>query len=153
MARIALSVAACLLATACVAAGAGKEPVLTPEADMEDKPIKVIKSLSGSARGEIAGDAGMKKMILMAREDLAKRLQVDKDAIDVLEARYVTWRDSSYGCPKPDAQYMQVLSNGARLKLQVNKKVYHYHQGGRRSLFYCDTVSRREPLPAHHGDA
>lgn len=120
---------------------------------MEDKPIKVIKSLSGSARGEIAGDAGMKKMILMAREDLGKRLQVDKDAIEVLEARYVTWRDSSYGCPKPDAQYMQVLSNGARLKLQVNKKVYHYHQGGRRSLFYCDTVSRREPLPAHHGDA
>ena len=120
---------------------------------MDNQPIKVIKSVPSHASGKIAGDAAMKKMLLMAREDLAKRLQIDRDAIEVLEARYVTWRDSSYGCPQPNTQYMQVLTSGARIKLLAGKKTYYYHQGGKRPMFYCDHVSRVEPLPGRSGDA
>ena len=145
MNRFLLLPAACALALGCAAA---TPPVLTMDKDATDK----IKAIPDSTRGEIAGDAAMRRMLLLAREDLAGRLKVEAEEIEVLEASYVTWRDTSYGCPRPNAQYMQVLSDGARIKLRVNKRTYHYHSGKNRPLFYCDTIAAVEPLPYHFGD-
>lgn len=90
---------------------------------------------------------GMRRLVDLARRDLAARLQVDPDHIEVLEARYVTWRDSSAGCPQPGTQYMQVLTNGTRIRLKVADKTYQYHSGGARPPFLCDKPSAEEPLP------
>ena len=49
----------------------------------------------------------------------------------------VTWRDSAVGCPQKGMSYLQVLTDGTRIILQVGGRRFDYHAGGRRDLFYC----------------
>ena len=95
---------------------------------------------------------GLQRLVDLAIMDLATSLNVESDAVEVVEAQFVTWRDSSAGCPKPGMQYLQVLTNGARIVLQVNGTIYHYHSGGSRPPFHCAKPSPTKPLPYSHGE-
>jgi hypothetical protein len=67
------------------------------------------------------------------------------------EARYVTWPDSSLGCPQSDFGYMQVLTPGILVVLQHGGSSYHYH-GAREGLpFYCEQP--RQPVDGHTDEA
>ena len=101
--------------------------------------------------GPISRDPGMEKLVSQARQDLAARLAIGPDDIELLEAGHVTWRDSSAGCPQPGMQYLQVLTNGTRIRLRAENKTYHYHSGGDRPPFFCANPSPIDPLP--FGDA
>ena len=81
----------------------------------------------------------------MAKADLAARLSIPIDKVEVVEQQSVTWRDSSLGCPQPGMQYMQVLVEGMRLRLRANGQTYDYHSGGNRPPFLCENASK--PLP------
>jgi hypothetical protein len=96
---------------------------------------------------------GLQRLADIARSDLGAKLDVDAEDIDIVEAAYVTWRDSSIGCPRPETQYMQVLTNGARLVLRANGVLYHYHSGGNRAPFLCAKPSPKGPLPYAPGEA
>jgi hypothetical protein len=95
---------------------------------------------------------GIQRLVDLAVTDLATNLGVEEDAIEVVEAQYVTWRDSSTGCPKSGMQYLQVLTNGARIVLRKDETNYHYHSGGSRAPFHCADPSPTEPLPYRHGE-
>ena len=82
-----------------------------------------------------------------ARLDLAARLGLEADAIEVVKAERVRWRDSSAGCPEPDRVYMQVLTEGARFFLVAAGREYRYHQVGGAPPFVCEKPSKVEPLP------
>lgn len=75
--------------------------------------------------------------VRVAVEDLAQRLSVAPDSIEVLEALAVIWPDSSMGCPQPGMAYTQVLTDGLFIRLQAEGKEYHYHSGGSRDPFLC----------------
>ena len=96
---------------------------------------------------------GLQRLVDIAKTDLGAKLGVGADDIDLVEAAYVTWRDSSIGCPRPDMQYMQVLTNGARIVLRANGVLYHYHSGGSRAPFLCARPSPQGPLPYAPGEA
>lgn len=68
-------------------------------------------------------------LILDAVADLAARLGVDESAVAVVEARSVTWGDSSYGCPQPGVNYLQRTVDGALAVLEVAGRRYEYHGG------------------------
>ncbi len=70
--------------------------------------------------------------------DLAGRRGVDPAAIAVVDAREVTWSDSSLGCPEPGMSYMQVLTSGFLLVLEVDGVQYEYHGGTTGDLFFCE---------------
>jgi hypothetical protein len=81
-----------------------------------------------------------------ARKDLAERLSVDVEGIDVVESRSIVWRDGSLGCPEPGMMYTEALQDGALVKLRYGSKVYSYHSGGSRGPFLCEPRSdQREP--------
>ena len=86
-------------------------------------------------------EPGLATLVEMAREDLAQRLSVPIDQIQVLEAKSVVWPDASLGCPKPGMSYIQVLQEGALIRLQVGPFQYEYHAGGSQSPFLCDQAS------------
>lgn len=76
----------------------------------------------------------------LAAEDLAQRLGVPRDDIVVVTAEAVVWPDSSLGCPLPDMAYLQVLTDGYRIILDVDGGLYSYHGGGTRlDPFYCES--------------
>ncbi|MCB0110457.1 MAG: hypothetical protein KDE53_31265 [Caldilineaceae bacterium] len=77
-------------------------------------------------------------LVQQAIADLAAQLGINADEIAVVEARNVTWRDGSLGCPQPDMMYTQVLIDGMEIVLAANGEEYHYHAGGDREPFLCE---------------
>ena len=101
---------------------------------------------------EISVGPGMQRLVDLAVADLTTKLNIESEDIVVIQAEHVTWRDSSAGCPQPDTQYMQVLTNGSRMAFMTKKGLYHYHSSGNRPPFYCPKTSRQEPVPFAHGE-
>ncbi len=62
-----------------------------------------------------------------ALEDLASRLSLDKDAIEVLSVEKRTWNDASLGCPEPGKMYAQVITPGFLVRLEAEGAAYEYH--------------------------
>lgn len=76
--------------------------------------------------------------ITAAIDDLAAREDVDPSDVRVAEWGGVTWSDSSLGCPEPGMSYMQVLTDGYLLVLEVDGKRFEYHGNARGGpLRYC----------------
>ncbi len=98
-------------------------------------------------------DARMQAFVDSSRKDLAAKLQVLVSQIELVDASYVTWRDSSLGCPQPGNQYMQALVNGTRIKFRYAGKIYHYHSGNNKAPSLCEKPAASEPLPYGSGDA
>jgi len=79
----------------------------------------------------------MEDLVIQAKGDLAARLSITIDEIEVLEATSVVWPDASLGCPKPDMRYKQVQVDGVLIRLQAGGQVCEYHGCGSRGLFLC----------------
>jgi hypothetical protein len=75
-------------------------------------------------------------LVVAAVDDLAGRLGLDPAAVTVVEARAVTWGDSSLGCPQPGMQYLQRLVDGTLVILKAGGRSYEYHGGD--PLFLCE---------------
>ena len=95
----------------------------------------------------------MQRLVDMATKSLATKLGIEEADIAVAQAEYVTWRDSSIGCPQPDMQYMQVITNGSRIVLKANGAVYNYHSGASVPPSYCPKPATQKPLPYEHGES
>jgi len=63
----------------------------------------------------IPSDTTLQKLVIRAKEDLAKRLSIEVDQIGLIEAKAVEWSDTSLGCPKPGMMYAQVITPGYRV--------------------------------------
>lgn len=143
----------------CCVAGVVGALVISPDAlsehDSEDADVssqarKTQTPCPGGPSSTLG--PGLQRLVDLAIKDLTTSLKVEDDAVEVVEAQFVTWRDSSAGCPKPGMQYLQVLTNGARIELRVNGTMYHYHSGGSRPPFHCARPSPTKPLPYSHGE-
>jgi hypothetical protein len=67
--------------------------------------------------------------VVAAVSDLAGRLGIDPAEIEVVDARAVTWADSSLGCPEPGVEYLQRLVDGLLVVLGAGGRQYEYHGG------------------------
>jgi hypothetical protein len=100
---------------------------------------------SATTMGNPQIDPGLKPYIDIAVADLAQRLSVDANEIEVSSATLVEWPDSSLGCPQPGMQYAQTLTDGARIVLNSRGKQYSYHAGGSRPPFLCEQPVKEPP--------
>lgn len=87
------------------------------------------------------------ELVEQAKADLAVRLSVTVDQITLVDAKAVTWSDSSLGCPKPGMAYMEVLIPGFLILLDVDGRAYEYHAGGDGHVFLCAS-----PIPPVEGE-
>ena len=152
-----------LLASACVAHKASNSTTT----QMTEKKTDKSKALELNAIPEVAGEAKattkpvepmllapkMKKLVDQAKKDLATRMSISDQQIEMLQAEFVTWRDSSAGCPQPGMQYLQVLTPGARILLRINDATYQYHSKGKHPPFLCQNPSSINSLPYQDDEA
>ena len=75
--------------------------------------------------------------VSIAKTDLATRLNVSTDDIEIMTVELVTWPNSGMGCPQPGMEYKQVPVDGLLIRLKVNGVEYNYHSGGSREPFLC----------------
>jgi len=88
----------------------------------------------------------LQSMIDKAKDDLARRLSISTTQINVVDAKEVTWSNSSLGCPQPGMGYADVLTPGYMIVLSTNGQDYEYHAGKSSDIFYCES-----PLPPFEG--
>ena len=77
-------------------------------------------------------------MAALAQEDLADRLGIERDQVELVDVQEVTWSDASLGCPDPDMRYAQVPQDGLLIRLRAQSRVYEYHSGAGRDPFLCE---------------
>jgi hypothetical protein len=86
-------------------------------------------------------------LLSYAKNDLAQRLGIPLEQIELVSMEEVTWPDASLGCPQPGMLYKQVQVDGTLIRLDVAGKVYEYHSGGVTDPFLCeDKLSVSKPL-------
>jgi len=81
--------------------------------------------------------SGARQVVQLAKEDLARRLDLSPEAIKVVSVEAVEWPDTSLGCPKPGMMYAQVITPGYRVVLEVKGETYEYHTDEGRSVVAC----------------
>ena len=86
-----------------------------------------------------------------ALADAAERLGVAADELAVLDARAVTWRDNSLGCPQPGTMYLQRLTPGYLVVVGSRGRRLEDHSGPLGPARYC--ADPRPPLPDDGGAA
>ena len=96
-------------------------------------------------------------LVMQAKEDLARRLSIEVDQIELIEVSAVVWPDGGLGCPQPGMVYTQVQHDGSLIRLRVGKRIYNYHSGGGRAPFLCEkpimvTVDEELAPPPGLGD-
>ncbi len=133
-----VGLAACAPGGARVAPLEGFSPLPAP---MVSTPSWITETPGGSAVG-----SSMEGIVEQARRDLAARLSLPADEIRVIEARAVTWPDSSLGCPEPGRMYLQVLTPGYLVILEAQGQRYAYHAGRQGPPFLCPPDRRQKPV-------
>ena len=73
--------------------------------------------------------------------DLAVRLTVVQNQINVLSVTPVTWPDASLGCQQPSMSAAQVLTDGYIIKLSFNQNDFEYHTNSTDFVIYCKNPS------------
>lgn len=86
-------------------------PTITPTADQTAAPDDPIAL----------------ELILLAKRRLVNEFGFRFDAIEVAEIDSYQWADTSLGCPLPDTDYPQVVTNGYRLLLTVAEQEFIFH--------------------------
>ena len=77
-------------------------------------------------------------LVRHAKQDLARRLDVEVVRIEFVESISVIWPNGSLGCPRPGMRYTMMLVEGALIRLAFEGRVYQYHAGGARGAFLCE---------------
>ena len=84
----------------------------------------------------------LRELVLQARKDLAEKLTVEPETIDLLEVSEVVWPDASLGCPHSGKAYPQVTKEGHLIRLRSGKRIYRYHSGQGGAPFLCESPAR-----------
>jgi hypothetical protein len=71
-------------------------------------------------------DAGA-RMADVAKADLAQKLDVSVEQIQLVTVEAVDWPDASLGCPEPGKMYAQMITPGYQITLLARGKEYTYH--------------------------
>ena len=83
-------------------------------------------------------EPALQRSIAQAKNDLARRLAIPIDQVELVEAQSVTWPDKGLGCPQPGMEYLQVQVEGLLIRLRARGRLYEYHSGGDRPPFLCE---------------
>lgn len=119
--------------------------VITPRINLTEEETMPSKPMPASTSGPSAN-----RLVTQAKQDLAQRLSIDVDQIQLVEFEAVVWPDGGLGCPEPGVVYIQVPQDGALIRLEAGGKVYEYHSGGGREPFLCERfprIDKSTPLP------
>jgi hypothetical protein len=71
--------------------------------------------------------SGAEHLVGLAKADLAERLGINPDEIEVQDVEKTEFPDASLGVPEPGKMYAQVITPGYIIKLAVDDAVYEYH--------------------------
>ena len=79
------------------------------------------------------------------KDELAEKLDVAVDDIEVVSAEAVMWSDGSLGCARPGQVYTQAIVPGYRVILEYSGTKYDYRAGEGGYFFLCELPTLMQP--------
>lgn len=107
---------------------------------------------SAPAENDDMSQADSHPHVTLAKEDLAKQMNVAIEEIETVLVRSMTWPDGSLGCPQPDMMYTQVQVEGMLIQLQLGDSTYSYHSSDKRGPFLCVQAAGSKNPAVKFGD-
>lgn len=115
----------------------GDEPTASPSRQPEEhNGTETPPGTPEPSRGRAPSEA--EQVVELAKEDLAQRLGVSVEEIEVLSVEPVEWRDTSLGCPQPGMMYAQVITPGYGVLLEAKGETHEYHTDRGQLVVLCD---------------
>ena len=127
-----MSLGAALLASSCMhgkAEDSPRKPAYREHQNVQAAPPAAPAPAQKRAPEELVNAMG---------QDLARRLGVKEQDLQVMTAQSVLWNDSSLGCPQPERAYLPAQAPGIRVVFQYAGKAYQYHGSERGDFVYCE---------------
>jgi hypothetical protein len=91
----------------------------------------------GQGNPEAVVPSEVRRVVELAKEDLARRLELSLSEIAAISIEAVDWPDTSLGCPQPGTAYAQVITPGFRIVLGAAGQTYEYHTDEDSSVVLC----------------
>jgi hypothetical protein len=113
---------------ALIACASPAEPTLLPSS-ASPQPTQTSTIEATKAPAEALPLEAAEPVVELARIDLAQRLSIPVETIEVVRVEAVEWPDASLGCPEEGLAYAQVISPGFWIVLEVLGNPYTYHSG------------------------
>jgi hypothetical protein len=113
---------------------AGDQATLT-RTPLGEEESKTPESAEGTPEATLPYEA--RRAVEMAKEDLARRLEISVSDIAVISVEAVDWPDTSLGCPEPGMAYAQVITPGSLIMLDTKGQTYEYHSDRDSSVVLC----------------
>ncbi|MCJ7621732.1 MAG: hypothetical protein MUP64_16130 [Anaerolineae bacterium] len=129
-------VSACSVSPTEVPTGDQATPIRTPLA--EEEPM-TPQPTQGTPAASLPYEA--RRVVQMAKEDLARKLDLSISEISVISVESVDWSDTSLGCPQPGMMYAQVITPGFLIVLEAMGQTYDYHTDENSSVVLCQKVA------------
>jgi hypothetical protein len=79
----------------------------------------------------------VEKFVSLSKKDLADRLLIDADKIELVKTAEIMWPNAALGCPSPGKVYAQGQVPGYKILLRVNGTEYVYHTDLNGSVIQC----------------
>ena len=104
------------------------------------RAIVCLQASAAPSPAPASGQIQFARQYQLARQDLARRLNVPESAIRMSGATAAVWDDASLGCPEPGTQYAPVETTGWILVLKQGAREFKYHADAQRAI-PCPPIS------------
>jgi hypothetical protein len=86
----------------------------------------------------------LQELVEKAKTDLANRLKVSIDQIDLFKIVPAKWPYDSIGCPLPNGETIDTSTAGYQILLNANGEQYLYHTDGKSWIGLCNVKPPNE---------
>ncbi len=102
---------------------------------------QILSTFKFTDQNQTSIDTNLPAAVRLAKQDLAKKLNVDITQISIEKMEKKDWPDSSLGCPeRPLSTYLQVITPGYFLYLKYNQTQYEYHTDLKSNFIQCTQI-------------
>lgn len=100
-------------------------------------PPGQLPAESGTRRAASGALDQAQAIVETVKADMAERLGVPVDSIEVVAVTPQQWRTSGLGCEQPGQMYLQVITPGLQVVLAAEDVVYTYHTDLQGNFVLC----------------
>ena len=108
-------------------------PLPTPKIESRSPLPTVVSPVTGP---NVLG--GADTAVRAAVNDLATRLKVAPETVQVVSVSAADWSDTSLGCPQPGMFYAQVIVQGYKIVLSAGGAQTEYHTDQKGRVVTCN---------------
>lgn len=84
------------------------------------------KTAAPEATEDVNQTLEREQILTTVQADLAERLGIEQDEIEVVSVESKNWDDTSLGCPEEGEMYAQVITKGLQIILEAEGEQYDY---------------------------